>query len=81
MVSSPSPALPHSKPYSKGKPATAVSITSSQLVPGQLIQNSTKDLSNSVFEEMTIPVFYDPLDPSKNLTPSATYLQVSTNPF
>lgn len=30
---------------------------------GQLIQNSTKDLSNSVFEEMTIPVFYDPLDP------------------
>ena len=48
---------------------------------GQLIQNSTKDLSNSVFEEMTIPVFYDPRDPSKNLTPSATYLQVSTNPF
>lgn len=48
---------------------------------GQLIQNSAKDLSNSVFEEMTIPVFYDPLNPTKNLTPCATYLQVSTNPF
>lgn len=48
---------------------------------GELKQNSAKDLTNSVFEEMTIPVFYDPLDPVKNITPCATYLQVSMNPF
>ncbi|HKF39557.1 MAG TPA: hypothetical protein VKB21_00650 [Candidatus Acidoferrum sp.] len=48
---------------------------------GQLIRNSAKDLSQAVFEEMTIPVFYDPLDPARNLTPCATYLRVSTDPF
>lgn len=48
---------------------------------GQLVQDHAKDLTFSVFEDMTIPVFYDPLDPSKNVTPCATYLQVSTNPF
>ena len=48
---------------------------------GRLIRNSAKDLSQTVFEEMTIPVFYDPLDPARNLTPGATYLRVSTDPF
>ena len=48
---------------------------------GQPIQSSAKDLTYSVFEDMTIPVFYDPLDPSKNTTPCATYLRISSNPF
>jgi len=48
---------------------------------GQLIQNSVKDLSFSVFEDMTIPVFYDPANPSKNIALCATYLQISSNPF
>jgi hypothetical protein len=48
---------------------------------GQLVQNSVKDLTNSVFESMTIPVFYDPLDPFKNTTPCATYFRISSNPF
>ena len=40
---------------------------------GQLIQDQAKDLTYSVFEDMTIPVFYDPLNPAKNITPCATY--------
>jgi uncharacterized protein (DUF983 family) len=48
---------------------------------GQLIQDQAKDLTFSVFEDMTIPVFYDPQNPARNVTPCATYLQVSTNPF
>lgn len=43
---------------------------------GQQIQNSVRDLTNSVFEDMTVPVFYDPLDPSKNVASCATYLKV-----
>jgi hypothetical protein len=48
---------------------------------GQLVQEQTKDLTFSVFEDMTIPVFYDPQDPSKNITPCATYLSVLTAPY
>ena len=48
---------------------------------GQLIQERAKDLTYSIYEDMTIPVFYDPADPSKNVTPCATYLRVVENPF
>jgi uncharacterized protein (DUF983 family) len=48
---------------------------------GQFIQDRAKDLSYSVYEDMTIPVFYDPTNPSKNITPCATYLRVDENPF
>lgn len=48
---------------------------------GQLIQDRAKDLTYSVYEEMTIPVFYDPANPSKNVTPCATYLRVDENVF
>ena len=48
---------------------------------GQSLRNSVKDLTNAVFEGMTIPVFYDPLNPAKNITPCATYLQIPSNPF
>jgi hypothetical protein len=48
---------------------------------GQLIQDQAKDLTYTVYEDMIIPVFYDPTSPAKNVTPCATYLQVSTNPF
>jgi uncharacterized protein (DUF983 family) len=44
---------------------------------GQLVRNSQKDLSEMVFEEMTIPVFYDPLDPSKNTALCASYLKIA----
>jgi len=44
---------------------------------GRLFRNSQKDLSEKVFEEMTIPVFYDPLDPSKNTALCASYLKIS----
>jgi hypothetical protein len=43
---------------------------------GQLVRNSQKDLTEKVFEDMTIPVFYDPLDPSKNIALCATYLRI-----
>ena len=46
---------------------------------GQLVRNSSKELTRSVFEDMTIPVFYDPLDPSKNIALCATYLKISEN--
>jgi hypothetical protein len=48
---------------------------------GQLIQDRAKDLTYSVYEDMTIPVFYDPANPSKNVTSCATYLRVDENPF
>jgi hypothetical protein len=48
---------------------------------GQLIQDQAKDPTFSVYEDMIIPVFYDPADPSKNVTLCATYLRVSTEPF
>ena len=48
---------------------------------GQLIQDQAKDLTYAVYEDMTIPVFYDPREPAKNITPCATYYQVSTDPF
>ena len=44
---------------------------------GQLVRNHQKDLSETVFEEMTIPVFYDSLDPSKNTALCASYLRIS----
>jgi uncharacterized protein (DUF983 family) len=44
---------------------------------GQLVRNSQKDLSETVFEEMTIPVIYDSLDPSKNTALCASYLRIS----
>jgi uncharacterized protein (DUF983 family) len=48
---------------------------------GQLIQDQAKDLTFSVYEDMTIPVFYDAANPSKNVTPCTTYLRVSTEPY
>jgi hypothetical protein len=48
---------------------------------GQLIQDQAKDLTYTVYEDMTIPVFYDSQDPSKNVTPCSTYLKITTNPF
>lgn len=47
---------------------------------GQQMNGSCRDLTNSVFEDMTIPVFYDPLNSSKNITPCTTYFRV-VNPF
>jgi hypothetical protein len=44
---------------------------------GQWIRNSQKDLTEKVFEDMSIPVFYDPSDPSKNVAICATYLRIS----
>jgi len=44
---------------------------------GQLVRNSQKDRSETVFEEMTIPVFYDSLNPSKNTALCASYLRIS----
>lgn len=46
---------------------------------GLQILATARDLSNSVFEDMTIPVFYDPTNPDKNVTPCATYLKVVTD--
>jgi len=46
---------------------------------GLQIRSTARDLTNSVFEDMTIPVFYDPTNPDKNITPCATYLKVSTD--
>ena len=43
---------------------------------GLQIRSSVRDLSNRVFEDMTIPVFYDPLSADKNITPCATYLTI-----
>ena len=48
---------------------------------GLQIRSTSRDLTNSVFEDMTIPVFYDPLNPDKNITPCSTYLKVSTDPL
>jgi hypothetical protein len=42
---------------------------------GQQIRGSCRDLTRSVFEDMTIPIFYDPLDSSKNVPLCATYLK------
>jgi uncharacterized protein (DUF983 family) len=47
---------------------------------GQHFRNSCRDLTRNVFEDMTVPVFYDPLDPSKNIAACATYLKI-TDPF
>jgi uncharacterized protein (DUF983 family) len=48
---------------------------------GEVVRNSCRDLTSSVFEDMTIPVFYDPLSPSKNIAACATYLKVAENPL
>jgi uncharacterized protein (DUF983 family) len=48
---------------------------------GQTVCNSVRDLTSTLFEDMTIPVFYDPLDSSKNITPCATSLKIAENPF
>jgi uncharacterized protein (DUF983 family) len=48
---------------------------------GLQIRSTACDLTNSVFEDMTIPVFYDPTNPDKNITPCATYLKVLTDPL
>jgi hypothetical protein len=48
---------------------------------GLQIRSTARDLTNSVFEDMTIPAFYDPLNPGKNVTLCATYLKVSTDPL
>jgi len=44
-------------------------------------RHAYRDLTNSVFEDMIIPVFYDPTNPDRNTTPCATCLKVSTNPI
>ncbi len=40
---------------------------------GQTIRNSERDLSNKVFEDMLIPVFYDPSNPSRCAALCASY--------
>ncbi len=45
-------------------------------VSGQVVRNSCRDLTGLVFEDMTVPVFYDPLDPSKNVAACASHLRV-----
>jgi hypothetical protein len=50
-------------------------------ISGQLIQDQAKDLTWTVYEDMTIPVFYDAQNPSNNVTPCSTYLKIVTNPF
>jgi hypothetical protein len=48
---------------------------------GQTVRNSVRDLSSNIFEDMTMPVFYDPLDSSNNITPCATYFKIAEHPF
>jgi uncharacterized protein (DUF983 family) len=48
---------------------------------GQVVRNTCRDLTSSFFEDMTIPVFYDPLNPAKNIAACATYLKVVQNPL
>ncbi|MGB7731869.1 MAG: hypothetical protein WBL50_27890 [Candidatus Acidiferrum sp.] len=43
---------------------------------GEVVRNSCRDLSGLLFEDMTIPVFYDSLDPSKNVAACASYLRI-----
>jgi len=40
---------------------------------GQTIRNSERDLSQKVFEDMLIPVFYDPREPSRCAALCASY--------
>ena len=40
---------------------------------GQTIRNSERDLSQKIFEDMLIPVFYDPADPSRCAALCASY--------
>ncbi len=40
---------------------------------GQTIRNSERDLSRKVFEDMLIPVFYDPREPSRCAALCASY--------
>jgi len=40
---------------------------------GQTIRNSERDLSRKVFEDMLIPVFYDPVNPSRCTALCASY--------
>ena len=43
---------------------------------GQVIRNSEKDLTRRVFEDMTVPVFYDPLEPCKCVALCARYFKL-----
>jgi hypothetical protein len=40
---------------------------------GQTVRNSERDLSRKVFEDMLIPVFYDPANPSRCAALCASY--------
>jgi hypothetical protein len=40
---------------------------------GQTVRNSERDLSRKVFEDMLIPVFYDPVNPSRCAALCASY--------
>jgi hypothetical protein len=48
---------------------------------GQQIRGACRDLTSAVFEDMTIAVFYDPLEPSRNITPCGTYLAIASSAF
>jgi uncharacterized protein (DUF983 family) len=43
---------------------------------GQTIRNSERDLTQKVFEDMLIPVFYDPLNPSRCAALCASYCKL-----
>jgi uncharacterized protein (DUF983 family) len=43
---------------------------------GQTIRNTERDLSRKVFEDMLIPVFYDPVNPSRCAALCASYLKL-----
>lgn len=48
-----------------------------QTSAGQSIRSSARDLTNAVYEDMTVPVFYDALDPARNVALCASYLKIA----
>ena len=61
----------------KGKTSYSQIDYEFQTSTGQSTRNSGRDFTGAVFEDMTIPVFYDPLDPSKNIAYCSTYLKIA----
>ncbi|HTP69260.1 MAG TPA: hypothetical protein VMJ35_10190 [Dongiaceae bacterium] len=68
------------KTISQGKTSYSSIDYQFKTTDGLQILSTARDLSNSIFEDMTIPVFYDPTNPDRNVTPSATYFKIVTTP-
>jgi hypothetical protein len=47
-----------------------------QAASGRKISDSANDYTHSFFEGMTVPVFYDPRDPSRNVAACASFFEV-----